>query len=64
MKQLRNRFSLISKAYEVGFGKSSEPALPILHKEARKILNLNLDFIYEVRDQIKEKAEEAFCTLF
>ena len=51
-------------AYEVGFGKSSEPALPILHKEARKILNLNLDFVYEVRDQIKERVEEAVCTLF
>ncbi|MEK9629563.1 MAG: HDOD domain-containing protein, partial [Nitrospinota bacterium] len=51
-------------AYEVGFGKSSEPALPFLQKEAIKFLNLNLDFIYEIRSQIRDKAGEAVNKFF
>ncbi len=46
-------------AYEIGFGKSSEPTLPSLHKDAIKVLNLNLDFIYKTKNQIKEKVSKA-----
>jgi len=50
-------------AYEIGFGKSCEPALPDLHKDAIKVLNVNLGFIYKTKNQIKDEITRAASVL-
>jgi len=50
--------------YDMGLGSSSEVALPTLYKETLKLLELNSDFMNNLKTQIHEKTEEVIDLFF